>query len=117
MRNGITHLYLGGILDTRDDVAHLSGTQFLARNHIHLEHTDFIGIILHAGVKKLHLVALADNAVLYLEISDDTTEGVEHGVEDERLQWRLIVALRSRHTVYHRLQYILNALACLTGSA
>ena len=117
MRNGITHLYLGGILDTRDDVAHLSGTQFLARNHIHLEHTDFIGIIFHAGVKELHLVALADYAVFNLEIGDDSTEGIEHRVEDECLQWRLVVALRSWHTVYHRLQYILNALAGLTGSA
>ena len=74
MGNGITHLYLGSILDTGDDVTYLTGTQFLAGNHIHLQYANLICIIFHSGVEELHLVALADYTVLDLEVGDDTTE-------------------------------------------
>ncbi len=114
MRDGITHLHLGGILDTRDDVAYLTGTQLIARNHIHLEHTYLVGIILHARIEELHLVTLTDHTILYLEVSDDATEGVEHGVENQSLQRSLVIALGMRNTIDHCLQDILDTLARLT---
>ena len=63
MGNGITHLYLSGVLDTRDDISHLACSQLVAGYHVHLQHADLVGIIFHSGVEELHLVALADGSI------------------------------------------------------
>ena len=114
MSNGITHLYLGSILDTRDDITYLTGTQFLAWNHIHLQYTDFISIIFHAGIEELHLISLTDHAILYLEIGDDTAERVEYRVENQSLKRCLLVSYRSRNTINNSFQYIFYTLTGLT---
>ena len=116
MRDSISHLHLGSILDTRDDVTYLTGGELVAWYHIHLQHAYLISIIFHASVEELHLITLADGTILYLEVSNDTTEGVEHGVEDQGLQWSLWVALRMGNTIDHSLQDIFYALTGLTRS-
>ena len=114
MGNGITHLYLGSILDTRDDITYLTGTQFLAWNHIHLQYTDFISIIFHAGIEELHLISLTDHAILYLEIGDDAAERVEYRVENQSLKRCLLVSYRSRNTINNSFQYIFYTFTGLT---
>ena len=114
MGNGITHLYLGRILDTRDDVTYLTGTQFLARNHVHLEYSNLISIIFHARIEELHLITLADDAILDLEVGDNTTEGIEHGVENQSLKRCLVITLWMRNTIDNSLKNIFYTLTGLT---
>ena len=115
MSNGVADLYLLRCLDTRNDVAHVAGRQLFARSHVELEHTDFIGIIFLACRDKFHEVARLDCAIDNLEVGDDATEWVEHRVEDECLQWRFRVALRSRHTVDDSVENFLHTHAGLTA--
>ena len=114
MGNGITHLHLLGVLDTRDDIAHVACTQFLTRNHVHLQHTNLVGIILHAGIEELHVVARMDHAIDDLKIGNDTTEGIEHRVEDQSLQRSLFITFGMRDALYHSIEYLLDTLARLT---
>ena len=74
MRDGITHLYLLRVLDTTDNVTYISGLEFLTWNHIHLQHSNLIGIVLHTGIEELHMIATLDRAVYNLEVSNNTTE-------------------------------------------
>ena len=107
MCDGIAHLHLARCLDTRNDVTHITCTQLLTWAKVHLQHTNFVGIVLLTGIEELHLVALAQNAVGNLEICDDTTERVKHRVKDKRLQRSLFVAHRSGNALNNSIQDIL----------
>ena len=56
------------------------------------------------------MVALADRTVEDAEIGDDAAEGVEHRVEDQRLQRRLVVAFRGGDAVDDGFEHLLDAL-------
>ena len=71
------------------------------------------GIVFFPGSDKLHAVALADDPILYFEISDDSPEGVEHRVEDKALERRLRVARRRRHLFDNGVQDVINPFARL----
>ena len=114
MSDGITHLHLLGVLDTRDDIAHVACAQFLTGNHIHLQHAHLIGIILHTGIEELHMITLMDDTVHNLEIGNDASEGVEHRVEDQGLQGRLLITFRMGDALYHSIEDLLDTLTCLT---
>ena len=90
--DGVAHLDLARSLDARDDVAHVARTQFVARHHVHLQHAHLVGLVFLARIEELHLVALADDTVLYLEVGNDAAEGVEHRVEDQGLERCVLVA-------------------------
>ena len=96
LSDGITHLYLPGVLDTRDDISHIAGTKLLTRHHIHLQHSHLIGIILHTCIEELHMVTLSDHPVHNLEICDDSPEGIEYRVKDKSLQRSLLITDRMR---------------------
>ena len=113
--DGVAHLDLLRVLDAADDIAHVARTQFLTGYHVHLQHAHLVGIILHARVEELHLVALADDAVDDLEVGDDASERVEHGVEDQGLQGSLLVAHGMGYAVHDGIQYLLHALAGLAA--
>ena len=117
MGNRIADLHLARGLDTRNDVTHIPGTQFGTRHHLHLEHTDFIGIILFARIEELHFVALTDDAVHNLEVSDDAPEGVEHGVENQSLQRGFLLAHRMGDTLNDGGKNLFHAHARLARSA
>ena len=51
-----------------------------------------------------------DHAIDDLEVGDDTTEGVEHGVKDQRLKRSLGISLWMRNALNHGIQNILNTL-------
>ena len=112
--DGIAHLHLRSVLDAGDDIAHLTGAKHLTRHHIHLEHANLVGFIFHARIEELHLVALANLSALNLEVGNDATERVEHGVEDKRLQRCLLVTRGMRNTLHDGTQHVLHAFAGLT---
>ena len=85
--------------------------QFGARQHVHLQHTDFVSAILFTGVDKLHLVTCVDASVNDLEVCNYTSEGIEHRIEDERLQWSLVVTHGCRNPLHDGTQDIINTLA------
>ena len=82
---GIANLYLGGVFYSADDISHLASLEVLTWNHVHLQHAHLVGVILHACVEEFHLVAFVYAAVFNLEVVNDATKRVEHGVEDESL--------------------------------
>lgn len=115
--DGITDLHLLGVLDTTDDIAHITCPQLLPGYHVHLEDTDLVGIILHACIEELHLLTLVDGAIHNLEIGDDATERVEHGVEDQSLQGSFCVTLRMRDALHDGIENLFHALTRLaTGT-
>ena len=85
MRDGVANLHLTGILDTRDNVTYIAHLKFLTGYHIHLQHTNLVGVILHAGIKELHHVTLANATVDNLKIGNDSTEGIEYGIKNQSL--------------------------------
>ena len=96
--DGVAHLDLRRRLDAGDDVAHIARRELVARREVHLEDADLVGLVLLARVDETHLLTAVHGAVDNLEIGDDAPEGIEHGVEDERLEWGRGVALRRRDT-------------------
>ena len=78
MCDGVADLHLLGVLYAADDIAHLSGVELLSRQHVHLQHSDFVGVVFHAGVEELDFVAFPDRAVLYFEICYDAAERIEN---------------------------------------
>ena len=113
MGDGVAHLHLAGILDATDDVAHIARTEFLAGYHVHLEHTNLIGIVLHTRIEELHEIALTDHAIDNLEIGNDASEGVKHGVKDESLQRSLLIAFGMGYALYDGIKDLLYALTRL----
>ena len=81
--------------------------------HVHLQYAHLVGGIFHACVEEFHLVALPDASILYLEVGYDASEGVEYGVEDERLQRSLGIAFGGRYALHNGIQYLLYALSRL----
>ena len=85
MGYGVAHLNFLSVFDTADDISYFACRYCFARYHIHLQYTNFVGIVFHSCIEELHLVALRYSTVFYLEVSDDTAEGVEHRVENQSL--------------------------------
>ena len=56
------------------EVDYISRPEFLAWNHFHLQHSDFVCNILFPGIEELNLITSTDDSVRYLKISDDSTE-------------------------------------------
>ena len=110
-RDGIADLHLGRVLDARTDVAHVARADLVARRHFEFEHPHLVGVVFSAGVDEFDVLALADRAVEDTEIGDDTPEGVEYRVENERLQRGVVVALRCGDAGDDGFEYLLDALA------
>ena len=115
MGNRITHLHLLRVLDTTDDITHITRTQFLTGNHIHLQHPDLIGIILHARIKELHEIALTDYTVHNLEVGNNAPERVKYRIENQSLKRSLLIPLGMRNTFYDGIKHLPDTLARLTG--
>ena len=114
MRYRVTHFYLFRVLDARDNISYIACPKLLTGYHIHLQHTHFVSIILHTRIKELHLITLTDSAVHNFKVGYNTSERVEHRVENQRLQGSLFIAYRVRYTLHYGIQDILYTLACLS---
>ena len=82
--------------------------------HLHLEHSDFICCVFLAGIEELDLVTGLDVAVEHLEVSDDTSERVEHGIEDKGLKRCFRISCRSRNPLHDGVENLRHTLACLS---
>ena len=116
MRDGITHLHLLRVLDTADDITHIARPQLLTGNHVHFQHTDLIGIVLHTRIEEFHVVARTYHTVGNLKIGNNPTERVEYRVEDQGLEGCILVTFRVGDALYNGIQDILHSLARLSGS-
>ena len=106
MGDGVAHLHLLRILNATDDIAHVARPQFLTGYHVHLQHANLVGIILHTRIEELHQVAFADASVHYFEIGNDASERVEHRVKNQRLQRSIGVAYGMGDTVDNSIEYL-----------
>ena len=59
------------------------------------------------------MVALVQRTVEYAEIGYDSSERIEHRVEDKRLQRAFVIALGCRHALDDRFEHLLDALSGL----
>ena len=116
MGNRVTYLHLLRVLDTTDDIAHIPRPQFFAWNHVHLQHTDLVGIIFHACVEELHVVTGMNHSVDDFEVGNDASERIEHRVENQGLQWSVLISFRMRNPFYYSIEDLLDALTGLSGS-
>src|SRR5690606_16009513 len=85
MGNRIAHFHLARLLDARNDIAHVTCTDYLLRHLAEFQRTDLIGNVLFARGDELHLVALPYLAILHLEVGHDAPEGIINGVKYQRL--------------------------------
>ena len=61
----------------------------------------------------VHEIALTDHAIDNLEIGNDASEGVKHGVKDESLQRSLLIAFGMGYALYDGIKDLLYALTRL----
>ena len=113
----IAHLDVRRSFDTRTDIAHVPGTDFVAGLHLELQHAHLVGVVLAARVEEFDMLALADRAVEDAEIGDDAPEGVEHRVEDQCLQRSVRIALRLRNPLDDGFEHLFHAQSRFAGGA
>ena len=89
--------------------------QFRAWCHVHLQHAYFISLVFAVGVHELYGIPGLYASVHYLEVCDDTAEGVEDAVEDERLQGCVLIAFGVGDTLHHGAEDFGYALTCLAA--
>ena len=115
MSDGVSHLHLLAVLYTAYYISHISCREFFAWNHVHLQHSNLVGYILHSCVEELNFVALAYGTVLYFEISYDATERVEYRVKNQCLQRLFLASLRMRYSLHHGIENVLHTLSGLAA--
>ena len=111
--NRIADLHIGRSLDARADVTHIAGADLVAGLHLEFQHAHLVGIVFAARIEELDVVALAQRTVEDAVVGDDAAEGVEHRVENQRLQRGVLVALRRRYAVDDGLEHLLDSHARL----
>ena len=111
MGQRIAHRGAVNILDPRHHVAHLSGLQFIALDPLGGKDADAVNLVGLADGFRHDLVAFAQHAVLDPHQRDHPEVVVEPGVDDQRLQRGLAVALGRRDFLHQVFQRILHAQA------
>ena len=81
----------------------------LARLQLELQNADLVGLVVAARIEELDMLALAQRAVEDAVVGYDAAEGVEHRVEDQRLQRCVFVAFGGRDAVHDGFQHLLDA--------
>ena len=112
----IADLHVCRSLQARYDVAHVAGAKLFAGMHLQLQYADLVGRILAARIEQFDALALAERAVEYSVISDNSAERIEHRVENQRLKRSLFVAFRGRNPLYDRFEHLLDSLTRLARS-
>ena len=100
-------------LDTGNDVAHFAGADALQIAHLRREYADAIGKVTASGGHDAHLAASFEHAVDDAHEADDAHVVVEPGVDDQRLQRCVRVALRRRHARHELLEQFMDSQAGL----
>ena len=96
-RDGVAGFYVSGVLDTRDDVAHIAGTQ--RRDLLHLGHKDahFLNLGLLARAHQHHHIAGLDRAGKDPHVGDAAAIRVVKRIEHQRARLWIFLPAGLRH--------------------
>ena len=100
-RDRVAHLGLVHVLEAGDEVAHLARAELVDGRGLGRVDAGLLGLGLHAGREHLDASVRRELALLDPDVGDHAAVGVEHRVEDQRLQRLRGVAHRRRHPVDH----------------
>jgi len=117
MRDGVAHRRAFHVLDARDHVADLARAQRLARPALGREDAHRLDLGDAPRGHDPHAVARRERALNHPHQADDAEVVVEPGVDDERLQGRVGVALRRGDAGHEGLEQLLHPLARLGAHA
>ena len=104
---------VGDVLDLGGDEADLAGAEGGDVGGLGLEHPDLVDLVGGAGLHHPHLLARAQAPVEHPHQHDDAEIGVVPGVDQQRLQRRVLVALGRRQAVDDGLEHFVDAQARL----
>ena len=104
MGDCVTDLDFHRTLDSGNDVAYVSASDFAGGDQFHPEKSHLFGIVFLPGTDEFDFLATVELSIKDFEIGYDSPEGVEYGVEDEGLEGRLRVALGGGDLLYYRIQ-------------
>src|SRR5512133_534192 len=93
----ITHLYLGRIFNTRDNISHVPCTENIPWLTFDLQYPYLIRVIFASCVDKLHHLMRMDGPVGNLEICYYAPERVKNRIENQGLQRCIRISLRRRY--------------------
>ena len=114
-RDGVADRRAVDFLDARDDEAHVAGSE-LARGHrFRCEAAHLVDLVRATGRHDADLVVDLERAVEDANERDDADVVVEPGVDDERLQRRIRIALRLRDAFNESFDQLFDTLARLAG--
>ena len=112
MGDGVTYLDFGSALDSGNDVAHIAAGNLAGRLEFQFEDSDLICAVILSCTHELDLVSGTDRTVDDFEIGDHTSEGIEHGIEDQSLQRSVRIAFRTWDPVHDGIKDRCDSLSC-----
>ena len=95
-RHRVADAHVAEVLDVRDEVADLAGPELAAARHLGREAADLDRLVGLLGAHHVDELALADRAVDHAQVHDDAAVLVVLGVEDQRAQRVVGLALGRR---------------------
>src|SRR5690606_25653220 len=90
----------------------VAAMHFILLRHLHLENAHFIGCVFLSGEDKFHDVACLERSVQNSVIHDDAPEGIEHAIEDQRLQRLARISRWLTNAVHNCFAYLAYCAAC-----
>ena len=102
--DGVADLGVGDVLDAGDEEADFAGAQLVDRQRPRRQDAQRLDLVVLLRDHEADLHARPDGAVDDPDQHDDAAVGVEPGVEDQRLERRVMVALGRRHALDDRLE-------------
>src|SRR6185437_6106044 len=103
-RDRIPNLHFLGILDARNDIAHIARPHFASRVQRQFQHTHLVRPIRQTGRNEFDDIAFADASIEDTIIDDDTPERIENAVEDQRLEGSIRVTFWRGYARYDRFE-------------
>ena len=102
--DGVADLGVGDVLDAGDEEADLAGAELVDRQRPRRQDAQRLDLVVLLRDHEADLHARPDGAVDDADQHDDAAVGVVPGVEDQRLERRVVVALGRRHALDDRLE-------------
>ena len=96
-RNSVAGFYVSGILDTRDNVAHITGTQRSDLLHLGHKYAHFLNLCLLARAHQHHHITCLDRAGKDPHVGDAAAVRVVKRVEHQRARLRIFLPAGLRH--------------------